>query len=229
VTARAALLALVVALAAAAALAPAGGATNECRGITACIRVVGPWVVVPPNQTVHYLLACPRGRGVVGGLDAQATSRAVRVGFDGRLGSPVSPGVTTTGYALFSAVSTSPKTEAFQPLLGCVPTQGGGGRSTVSAKVTPTGPALVLRSHIVVIGPGSLQFAKVGCLPEEELVGSWSAIAFRTKNPPALTNATLVHAKKIVSGRRVVLTASATDRLSIDAHAIVQVGAECAP
>ena len=67
-TARAALVALVVAAAAAAAFAPTSGATNECRGITACIRVVGPWVVVPPNQTVHYLLACPRGRGVVGGL-----------------------------------------------------------------------------------------------------------------------------------------------------------------
>ena len=206
-----------------------GAGTGECNGIKQCIPVAGPWVVVPAHGSAEYLLSCPGGRSVVGGLDAQATSRAVRVGFDGRLGSPVSPGVTTTRYALFSAVSTSPKTEAFQPLLGCVPTQGGGGRSTVSAKVTPTGPALVLRSHIVVIGPGSLQFAKVGCLPEEELVGSWSAIAFRTKNPPALTNATLVHAKKIVSGRRVVLTASATDRLSIDAHAIVQVGAECAP
>ena len=228
-TARAALVALVLALAAAAAVAPTSGATNECRGITACIRVIGPWVVVPPKQTVHYLLACPRGRGVVGGLDAQATSRAVRVGFDARIGAPVSPGVTTTQYALFSAVSTSPKTEAFQPLLGCVPTQGGGGRSTVSAKVTPAGPALVLRSRIVVIGPGTLQFAKVGCLPEEELVGSWSAIAFRTAKPPQLANAALVHAKTLISGRRVVVTASATDQLSIDAHAIVQLGAECAP
>ena len=192
--------------------------------------MVGPWVLVPPKQAVRYLLACPRGRGVVGGLDAQATSRAVRVGFDGRLGAPVSPGVTTTRYALFEAVSTSPRREAFQPLLGCVPTQGGGGRSTVSARVTPAGPALELRSRIVVIGPGSLRFAKVECLPEEELVGSWSAIAFRTKGPPALTNASLVReTTRVVNGRRVVVTASATDRLSIDVHAIVQVGAECAP
>ncbi len=219
---------VVLALTAALTVAPAGNATNECHGITACIRVAGPWVVVPPGRTVHYLLSCPR-RGVVGGLDAQATSRAVRVSFDGRIGAPVSPGVTTTRYALFSAVSTSPQTQAFRPLLGCVPTQGGGGRSTVSARVTPAGPALELRSRIVVIGPGSVQFGRASCLPEEELVGSWSAVAFRTKKPPDLVNAALVSANKVVVGRKVVVTASATDRLSIDAHAIVQVGAECAP
>jgi hypothetical protein len=229
VTVRVGLVALVAALVAAFTVAPAGNATSECRGITACIRVVGPWVVVPPGQTVHYLLSCPKGRGVVGGLDAQATSRAVRVGFDGRIGAPVSPGVTTTQDGLFSAVSTSPRTEAFQPLLGCVPTRGGGGRSTVSARVTPAGPALLLRAHIVVIGPGTLRFGRAVCLPEEELVGSWSAVAFRTKKPPDLANAALVKANRVVVGRQVVVTASATDRLSIDAHAVVQVGAECAP
>ena len=231
-TARVLLCAVVVALASAFALAPPGHATNECHGITACIRVVGPWVVVPPGRTVHYLLSCPPGRGVVGGLDAQATSRAVRVSFDARIGAPVSPGVTTTRNALFNAVSTSQRTEAFQPLLGCVPTQGGGGRSTVSARVaqvTPAGPALELRSRIVVVGPGTVQFGRATCLPEEELVGSWSAVAFRTKKPPDLANAALVTANKVIVGRQVVVTASATDRLSIDAHAIVQVGAECAP
>jgi hypothetical protein len=223
--------ALVAALAGAAALVPQAGATNECRGITACIRVAGPWVVVPPRTTVRYLLACPKGRGVVGGTDAQATSRDVRVGFDALIGSPVSPGVTTTRYALFEAVSISSKVQAFQPLLGCIPTQGGGGRSTVSARpaVTPAGPALQLRSRIVVIGPGGLQFGNVTCLPEEELVGSWSSIAFRTKNPPSLVNASLVHATRVAVGRKVVVTASATDRLSLDVHAVVQVGAECAP
>jgi len=221
-----------VALASALALtvAPAGRATNECHGITACIRVVGPWVVVPPNRTVEYLLSCPKGRGVVGGLDAQATSRAVRVSFDGRIGAPVSPGVTTTRYALFSAVSTSQKTEAFQPRLGCVPTNGGGGRSTVSARpaVTPVGPALELRSRIVVIGPGSVQFGRASCLPEEELVGSWSAVAFRTKKPPDLADAARVQAAHRIAGKKVVLTVEATDALSIDAHAVVQVGVECA-
>jgi hypothetical protein len=224
--------AFVAALGVAAAQAPTGGATNECRGIMACIRVPGPWVVVPPSGTAEYLLTCPAGRSVVAGLDAQATSRAVRVGFDGRLGAPVGPGVTTTRYALFRAVSTVPRPQAFQPLLGCVPAQGGGGRSTVSARVarvTPAGPALELRSRIVVIGPGEARFGKVSCLPSEKLVGSWSAIAFRTKLPPSLANASHIRATRVVVGKKVVITAAADDGLSIDVHAIVQVGAECAP
>jgi len=223
------LAALVASLSVAAAFAPVGGATNECRGIMACIRVPGPWVLVPPHGSVQYLLACPGGRSVVGGLDAQATSRAVRVSFDGRLGAPVSPGVTTTRYALFRAVSTSGRPQTFQPLLGCVPLQGGGGRSTVSARVTPVGPSLELRSRIVIIGPGQVRFAKVACRPDETLVGSWHAIAFRVKKPPAIGSGTLVQVERRRVGKKVVATATATDGLSIDVHAIVQVGAECAP
>jgi hypothetical protein len=224
------LAALVTGLAVAAALAPAGGATNECRGIMTCIRVPGPWVLVPPNGRVQYLLSCPGGRSIVGGLDVQATSRAVRVGFEGRLGAPVSPGVTTTRYALFRAVSTSNRPQAFRPLLGCIPTQGGGGRSTVSARaVTPGGPSLEYRSRIVIIGPGQVKFAKVSCRQGEKLVGSWHAIAFRVKQPPKLDSGSLVDVTRRSVGKQVVATASATDGLSIDVHAVVQVGAECAP
>lgn len=223
------LAALLAGLALSAALAPAGGATNECRGITSCIRVAGPWVLVPPNERVRFLLSCPGGRSVVGGLDAQATSRAVRVSFDGRLGAPVGPGVTTTRYALFRALSTAPRAQAFRPLLGCVPLRGGGGRSTVSARVTPAGPSLELRSRIVVIGPGQVKFARVSCRPDETLVGSWSSIAFRVQRPPRLGSGSLVEVTRRTVGKRVVATASATDGLSIDVHAIVQIGAECAP
>jgi hypothetical protein len=227
---RAALLGLVAALALAAALAPASGATNECRGIQACISVPGPWVAVPAHGTATYLLTCPGGRSVVAGLDAQVTSRAVHVEFVGRLGAPVQPGVTTTRYAQFRAYSTSKFPELFQPLLGCVPAQGGGGRSTVSARVSPPGPALALRSRIVVIGPGTVRFGRVKCLPSERLVGAWHAIAFRTKQAPPAGNSLFIRARDIVVGKRqVVVTASAADALSIDVHAIVQVGAECAP
>ena len=48
---RALLAAVVIALAVAAAFAPVGGATNECHGIQSCIRVPGPWVVVPAHGT----------------------------------------------------------------------------------------------------------------------------------------------------------------------------------
>jgi hypothetical protein len=226
---RATLCAFVLALAAAAALAPAGSATNECRGIQSCIPVVGPWVVVPAHGNVQFLLSCPHGKSVVGGLDAQATSRDVRVGFDARIGSPVSPGVSTTRYAVFTAVSTSGRTQAFQPLLGCVPTQGGGGRSTVSAAVTPPGPSLEYRANVAIVGPGTVKYARASCLPSEKLVGSWHALAFRTKKPPALANAGRVQMAPVVLGTKVVVTAEASDGLSIDAHAVVQAGVECAP
>ncbi|MGH3001062.1 MAG: hypothetical protein ACRDM1_00065 [Gaiellaceae bacterium] len=226
---KAALVSLIAALALAAALAPAGSATNECHGITACIRVPGPWVLVPPRATVRYLLACPGGRSVVGGVDAQVTSRDVRVGFEGRIGAPVQPGITTTRYALFRAVSISRRPQAFQPLLGCIPTQGGGGRSTVSARISPPGPSLEFRSRIVIINPGELRFAKISCKPAEQLAGSWDAIAFRVKKPPRLQSGSLVNVTRRISGKQVVVTAAATDGLSIDVRAVVQVGAECAP
>ena len=226
---RTAVLAFVAAVAVAAAFAPAGSATNECRGIQTCIRVPGPWVIVPAGGKAEYLLSCPNGRSVVGGLDAQATSRDVRVSFEGRLGAPVQPGQTTTRYAFFRAVSVSERTQAFQPLLGCIPTQGGGGRSTVSARVVPVGQPLEFRSRIVVVGPGDVKFGRVSCLRTEKLVGAWHAIAFRTKQPPDLNRVGLVRAHHEVVAKRAVVTASSTDDLSPDAHAIVQVGAECAP
>jgi hypothetical protein len=222
-------LATLAALALAAATAPAGGATSECHGIQQCIRVPGPWVIVPAHGTAQYLLSCPQGRSVVGGLDAQVTARAVHVEFVGRLGAPVQPGQTTTRYALFRAVSTSSRTEAFQPLLGCIPTQGGGGRSTVSARVSPPGPSVEYRARIVIIGPGDVKFTRIGCQPREKLVGGWHAVAFRTKQPPNLVDAALVSAHHALAGGKVVVTASSTDTLSMDAHAVVQAGAECAP
>lgn len=225
---RALLACIVVSLGAAAALAPPGGATNECKGVRTCIRVSGPWVLVPARGTARYLLACPGG-SVVAGLDAQVTSRGVRVDFVGRLGAPVGPGVTTTQSALFRAVSVSSRAQFFQPLLGCVPPQGGGGRSTVSARVSPPGPALELRARIVVVAPGTVRFGRVACLAAERLAGSWQAIAFRTTKPPTAANVGFVTTRTVVLGKRVVLTASAADGLSIDVHAIAQVGVECAP
>jgi hypothetical protein len=224
------LLAGVAVAALAAVAAPVVGAgTGECSGIKQCIPVAGPWVVVPPHGSAQYLLSCPGGRSVVGGLDAQATSRDVHVGFAGRLGSPVGPGTTTTRYALFRAVSTSATREAFQPRLGCIPVQGGGGRSTVSARVVSPGPPLDLRARIVVVGPGATRFGRLGCPSGETLVDSWHSLAFRTKKVPALSEAQYVQAQHLVSHKQVVVTASATDALSIDVHAIVQAGVGCAP
>jgi hypothetical protein len=209
-----------------AALPPTGGAANECRRITACIPVAGPWVVVHRPAEADFLLSCGR-RGVVGGLDALATT-GVRVAFEGRIGAPVSPGVTTTTSAYFRGVLVKGRLAAFQPWLGCVPAGAAGGRSTVSARVAP-GPALDRRARIVVVSPGEVKTASIGCPVGEKLVGGWHAVAFRTQKPPDLTNAALVHVTRVVTPSRVAVTVLATDALSIDAHAVVQVGAACAP
>src|SRR4029453_9520379 len=98
----------------AAALAAVGAApaqaTNECRGLLICVRIAGPWVVVPatsssPRPRVDFQFSCPRGY-VIGGLDAELTDRAIDIQFGGRIGSPVSPGVTTSRSALFRAHQT---------------------------------------------------------------------------------------------------------------------------
>jgi hypothetical protein len=217
---------LVASLAAAAAAAP-GGAQGECRGIMACIPVSGPWVVVPHGVETTFLLSCGK-HGVVGGIDAVATSSDVRISFDGRLGSPVSPGVTTTTSAFFRARLARGVRGAFQPWLGCVPAAGGGGRSTVSARVAP-GPSLDRVARIVVVAPGEVKSASVHCPAGERLIGGWHAVAFRTKKAPDLADAARVHAGHALTARSVVATVVATDALSIDAHAVVQVGAECAP
>jgi hypothetical protein len=86
-----------------------------------------------------------------------------------------------------------------------------------------------MRSRIVIIGPGQLKFAKVSCHANEKLVDSWQATAFRVPQPPTIGAGNLVHVTRTTAGRRVVVTATATDGLSIDVHAIVQVGAVCAP
>jgi hypothetical protein len=227
--------AVFAALAIAAVFPAAGGATNECKGIRDCISVPGPWVLITPGRRTEYLLSCPNGNGIVAGLDSQATSSNVRVSFDGQLGAPVAPGVTTTRSALFHALTLSSHRESFQPLLGCVRGRGGGGRSTVSARspaITP-GPAgapLDRRAQTVVLRPGLVRSASVRCPSGERLAGSWSALAFRTKNPPDLAKANGIELQRVVVAKgKATVTALATDALSPDLRAVVQVGVECAP
>src|SRR5207248_7535632 len=108
--------ALVLAVAAAALFASgASAATVECAGIPTCIDVPGPWVAVPASGEAKFLLDCPQRRGVVGGVDALASSRHIHVTFEGLLGGPVAPGRTTTRYAFFRAVSGNHREGLFEP------------------------------------------------------------------------------------------------------------------
>src|ERR671924_401749 len=140
-----------------------------------CVRVVGPWVVVParsgaPRPRVEFQLSCPR-RYLVGGLDAELSDAAIDISFLGRLGSPVAPGITTTRSAVFVAtfVGSSRRSVTFRPHLGCVPANGGGGRIPTSVTVVPPGQPTVRRVRTVRVIPGS-RFAAIGCTPAERLV-----------------------------------------------------------
>ncbi|HEY2326095.1 MAG TPA: hypothetical protein VGH52_01280 [Gaiellaceae bacterium] len=211
----------------AAVAAPLGGAAGECHGLQVCVPVHGPWVVTNRNVRTTFLLSCGK-HGVVGGLDAVTTSSAVRVSFEGRIGAPVQPGVTTTTSAVFHGVGIGVPTASFQPWLGCVPASGGGGRSTVSARSRP-GPSLDPHAKTLVVAPGSVKTMSVGCVEGERLIGGWDALAFRTVKAPDLANVKHVKIVRATAGGRVHITVSATDDLPIAAHAVVQVGAECAP
>jgi len=212
----------------AAALPGVGGAANECRGIPVCISVPGPWVVVPAGAEAQYLLECPRRRGVVGGVDALATSGAVRVSFEGRIGSPVSPGTTTSRDAFFRAVSSTRAVAAFQPFLGCIPAGGGGSRSTTAASVTRPGLPVERRAKTVKLTGRVTRTVSQRCAQGERLIGSWHALAFRTPTPPTLAIASVVKLQRRVANGTVTVRVLTSEGVPAAVRAEVQVGAVCA-
>ena len=225
---------VVVILAATAAIgASPAAATNECRGLQVCVRVAGPWVVVPAALTtsrprVDFQLSCPRGY-VIGGLDAELSDRAIDIDFLGKLGSPVNPGVTTANSALFRATYTgnAPKGPSFRPHLGCLPSSGGGSgpvpyrRPVAFAPGEPT----VRRVRTVRLRPGSVR-AVTTCTASERLISAWHAVAFFTSSAPAQALIQSFSATRSVHGRRVEVRVRSTVAVQ-GVRAVVQVGAVC--
>jgi hypothetical protein len=212
----------------AAGVAPAG-ATNECKGLQVCVRVAGPWVVVPASRApVEYQLSCPRGF-IVGGLDAELSDRAVDIDFLGLLGSPVGPGVTTSRAALFRGVYTgaAARTPTFRPHVGCIPTAGGGSGPVPfrAPEAFPPGQPTIRRVRDVRIRPGTTR-AIVACAASERVISAWHAIAFAGARPPSPALISSVSANRTVRGNRVVVVAHAGGAVRT-AHALVQVGAVC--
>jgi hypothetical protein len=213
--------------------ASSAGATNECRGLPVCVRVAGPWVVVPAAQTtprprVDFQLSCPRGY-VIGGLDAELTDRAINVDFLGKLGSPVNPGVTTARSALFRATYTgnAPKGPSFRPHLGCLPSSGGGAgpvpRRTFA--VFQPGEPTTNRVRTVSLRPGLVR-AVASCAGGEHLISAWHAVAFYTPSPPPQALIQSVSATRSVQGRRAVVRVRSAAAVQ-SVRAVVQVGAVC--
>ena len=224
------LLAVISAAVAAIAAGPAA-ATNECRGLQVCVRVAGPWVVVPsglaaPRARVDYQLSCPRGF-VIGGLDAQLTDPAIALEFGGKLGSPVNPGVTTSRSALFRATyaGSSPRAPTFRPNLGCVPSAGGGS-GPVPLRIPetfPPGEPAIRRVRNVRLHQGNLHVL-AACAAGERLLSSWDAIGFMTAAPPSAADVRSIHVTRSLHAGRVEVRV----RAGVAAfHAVVQVGVVC--
>jgi hypothetical protein len=225
----------VVALAGAllAAAATRAEATNECRGLMVCVRVAGPWVVVPsgggaPRRRVEFQLSCPRSY-LVGGLDAELSDRSIDVSFLGKVGSPVAPGITTSRKAVFVAtyVGSSKRSATFRPRLGCVPANGaGGGIPTFAAVVRPGQPA-VRRVRTLRVRPGRTRFVAAGCASGERFVAGSHAVGFYTVRPPAAGLVAAVAARQSFARGHVTVGVRGGSALG-RVRAVVQVSAICA-
>jgi hypothetical protein len=201
----------------------ANAATAECAGIPTCIDVPGPWVAVPAHGEANFLLDCPQRRGVVGGVDALASSRDIHVTFEGLLGGPVAPGRTTTRYAFFRAVSGHHRQGLFEPRIGCIPSSAGGPQTTAYT-ISPAGPATDLAAATLPVLPGTIRRATIGCANGERLVESWDATAFADPVPPVFADA--VEVVRTVRKGQVAVKITASEALP--RTAFVQVGVRCA-
>lgn len=222
--------ALVVAGTALAVAAPAGGA-SECDGFMVCVPVAGPWVVVPAGtgsqrQRVEFQMTCPRGY-VAGGLDARLSVPAIDVGFLGTLGSPVNPGISTSRSVVFvgTYVGRTDRAPSFRPLVGCIPSAGGGTRVPTAVSAFRPGRPVTRRVKTVRVRPGATTVVQ-RCASGERLVGASHAFAFSTRTPPSPS---LVEG---ISGTRRHGSASVAVRVRGDAElagvrAVVQVHALC--
>ena len=227
-------LVLVLSGVAAAFAAQPASATNECRGLLVCVRVAGPWVVVSsgvatPRARVDFQLSCPRGFAV-GGLDAELSDRTIDVGFMGKLGSPVGPGVTTGRSALFGATyaGASARPPTFRPHLGCIPASGGGGGPVPYRRVTavfPPGEAVVRRVRSVSLRPGTVR-AIAACGKGERLISGWHAVGFYTASPPNQALVGNVQASRTFRNGRVQVSVRSGSAVA-GVRVIVQVGAVC--
>ena len=157
-------------------VATATGATSECKGLQVCVPVAGPWVLATPERT-EFQLDCPK-RFIVGGLDAELSIRAIEIGFVGGLGSPVNPGITTTGSAVFLGRSVGTRGVAtFRPHIGCVPASGGGQRTpTAYHAFKPGTPTTRVVKELVVL-PSLTMRLSARCPAGQRLISAWECCA----------------------------------------------------
>ena len=216
-------LALAIVAVVAAALVTAGAAPTidapppgACEGLTICVPVGGPWVIVPPRthgtaaSTASWQLTCPEG--VVGGLDASVANTWVGINFTGRIGSPVNPGITTTKSIVFQAVGVGPigVGSSFLPSAGCIPAQGGQRTPTGRDRAAPFHPGEPVAHRVNVLGVhvGQRAHAVYGCEQGERLLSAQVTTGLFTATPPTPQQLTDVEVTHSVHDGQVIVAAS---------------------
>ncbi len=199
------------------------GATNECKGLQVCVPISGPWVLAAPGQ-VEFQMSCPK-RFIVGGLDAELSSRGIDVGFVGSLGSPVNPGITTSQQVVFLGRLVRGRDPApfFRPHIGCVPASGGGQRVPTAFHPLPPGKPTMRAVSQVTVRAGGVRRVAAHCARNERLVAATHAIGFTGDTPPSVSTARSVRVAQHVAGGRVALTI----RAGFGVHALVQLDLLC--
>jgi hypothetical protein len=222
------LLVLATTAAACAIVAAPAYATSECRGLQVCVPIAGPWVLASPGR-VEFQLACPK-RFVIGGLDAELSSRAIDIGFVGNLGSPVNPGITTSKEAVFLGrlVRGRDPAASFRPHIGCIPASGGGQRTPTAYHPFKPGKPSVRHVTQIVVQPGRTRHYLRRCARNERLVAATHAIGFFGEVSPSASLASSVQVAQTVLAGSVKVTIRATHALA-GGHAVVQLDLVCAP
>jgi len=213
--------------------AKTAAATNECRGLQVCVRVHGPWVLLPATsgsarRAVQFQLSCPRGF-VVGGLDAELSDRAIDIDFPGLLGSPVGPGTTTSRSVVFRGLYTGAprRTTVFRPHIGCLPAAGGGAGPVPFRRMQAFAPGqpTIRRVRTVSVRPGTAR-AVAACAAGERLVSGWRAVGFYSAAAPGADILRSVTSSQRVVGNRVSAVARASAALR-GVRTVLQAGAVC--
>jgi hypothetical protein len=209
-------------------------AADECKGLQVCVPVKGPWVAVPAPgglaTTTSWKLTCPRG--VVGGVDARASEKALSIEFPGRIGSPVNPGITTTSSLVFHGTYAGavPRATTYEPYIGCIPTAGGGSRTRTAFQKIPglkPGDPVTVRARTLTLVPDTLARATVGCRPKERLLGGTASVGLYTVDVPTTAQLAAVHVIRVRQGARILVSAT-RGALAANVRAQVQVLAVCA-
>lgn len=214
-----------VGCAALAVAASPAAATNECKGLQVCVPVAGPWVLAT-QAGAEFQLDCPK-KFIVGGLDAELSSRAVDIGFMGGLGSPVNPGITTTSSAVFlGRFLAAHGVATFRPHIGCIPAAGGGRRTPTAYRVVPPGKPTTRVVKELTVLPKITTHLAAHCVGGARLVHATNAIGFFSDTPPSAQVAQSVRVKQVVRGGTVRVTAKGG--AGIPLRTIVQVDLTCA-